>query len=109
MERHAMRKIPAAVYLSPSQLDERIREREAEAAKLPSFSKQHHSIVKEIAELRMYADAKRWLGELGKAQKRRRESATASWSPHLRRLRQPQAGPCGSNPVAQAHVLRLQA
>jgi hypothetical protein len=55
-----MRKIPRAIYLSADELDEVIAERAAEAAMLsPGTAKQ--SILKEVAQLRMYAAAKRWM------------------------------------------------
>ncbi len=55
-----MKRIPKAVYQTPSELEERISERENEAAKLPP-GEPRQSILKEIAQLRMYAEAKRWI------------------------------------------------
>ena len=55
-----MKRIPKAVYQTPSELAERISERENEAAKLPP-GEPRQSILKEIAQLRMYAEAKRWI------------------------------------------------
>ena len=55
-----MRKIPAVTYLTPEELDEICRAREAEAACLPT-GEERQSILKEVAQLRAYADAKRLL------------------------------------------------
>jgi hypothetical protein len=57
----AMRPIPKAAYRSAAELDEIVKQREAEAALLPP-GEARQSILKEIARLRIYADAKRWLG-----------------------------------------------
>lgn len=55
-----MRKIKPAVYQTVAELDQRIAEREAEALLLaPGAAKQ--SILREIAQLRAYADMKRWV------------------------------------------------
>jgi hypothetical protein len=59
-----MRKNPAPVYLTPSQIEDRIREREADAAELADGD-ERRAILKEIARLRLYADAKRWLESPG--------------------------------------------
>jgi hypothetical protein len=59
-----MRKTPATVYLTPSQIEDRIREREAETVELPDGD-ERRAILKEIARLRLYADAKRWLESPG--------------------------------------------
>ena len=54
-----MRKIPKVIYQTADQIDARIRDREGDAARLPQGD-QRQSILKEIAQLRMYAEAKRW-------------------------------------------------
>jgi hypothetical protein len=54
----AMKKIPKVIYQTPEELDRLIKEREATAAALPPESAQ--PLLVEIAQLRMYADAKRW-------------------------------------------------
>jgi hypothetical protein len=55
-----MRKIPAVTYLTPEELDEISLAREAEAVRLPT-GEARQSILKEVAQLRAYADAKRLL------------------------------------------------
>jgi hypothetical protein len=55
-----MKKIPKANYQTAEELDARIRAREADAANLPS-GEARQSILKEVAQLRAYADVKRWL------------------------------------------------
>jgi hypothetical protein len=56
-----MRKIPGTIYKSPAELEARIRERMDDALLIPPDSAEHREIMKEIAQLRVYADAKRWL------------------------------------------------
>jgi hypothetical protein len=59
-----MRKIPKAIYLTASEIEQRILELQADADALPDgFERQ--DIPKEIAQLRMYADAKRWIESPG--------------------------------------------
>lgn len=59
-----MRRIPKAIYQTIEELDRRIASREAEAALLdPGLARQ--SVMKDIAQLRMYADAKRWIESPG--------------------------------------------
>ena len=60
-----MKRIPKPIYMTPSQLDERILLRTVEAHKLPAESPLRQEIMKEIAQLRMYADAKRWIESPG--------------------------------------------
>ena len=55
-----MHKIPFATYPTPDELDQRIKEREADAAALPAGAPRQ-SVLKEIAQLRVYAAAKRWI------------------------------------------------
>jgi hypothetical protein len=59
-----MKRIPRAIYQTPHQIDLVIVERENEAARLPPGDSRQ-SILKEIARLRMYADAKRWIESAG--------------------------------------------
>ena len=59
-----MRKIPQAIYLSADEVEQLVREREAEADALPDGD-ERQTILKEIAQLRMYADAKRWIESPG--------------------------------------------
>lgn len=54
-----MRKVPKTVYQTADEIDQRIKVREAAAAELPHGEKRQ-SILKEVAQLRMYATAKRW-------------------------------------------------
>jgi hypothetical protein len=56
-----MRMIPKAIYKTPAELEARIRERMDDAMLLPSDTDEHRQIMKEIAQLRVYADAKRWI------------------------------------------------
>ena len=56
-----MRKITKAVYQTPAELESRIGERLEEAMLLSPASDEHRAIMQEIAKLRIYAEAKRWL------------------------------------------------
>ena len=56
-----MHPIPKVVYRSAAELDDLIKLREADAADLPP-GEARQSVLKEIARLRIYADAKRWIG-----------------------------------------------
>ncbi|RYG28273.1 MAG: hypothetical protein EON93_18880 [Burkholderiales bacterium] len=61
-----MRRIPKAIYQSVEELDNVIALREADAASLqPGPSRQ--SILKEVAQLRAYADMKRWIASPAKS------------------------------------------
>jgi hypothetical protein len=60
-----MKRIPQAIYLTPQELDARILERMFEARKQPADSEERQAILKEIAQLRMYAEAKRWTESSG--------------------------------------------
>jgi hypothetical protein len=60
-----MKRIAKAIYMTPSELETRILTRSAEAHKLPPDSEARQEIMKEIAKLRMYADAKRWIESPG--------------------------------------------
>jgi len=55
-----MKAIPKASYPTPDELAERIKEREREAALLP-LGPARQSVLIEVAQLRAYADVKRWL------------------------------------------------
>jgi hypothetical protein len=57
-----MRTIPKTMYLTPSEIEQRILDRIAVADQLPEGSEERQTIMKEIARLRIYADAKRWMG-----------------------------------------------
>ena len=59
-----MKRIPQAIYQTPGQLAERIKEREAEALEL-STAEARQEVLKEIAQLRMYLDAKLWIASPG--------------------------------------------
>ena len=55
-----MRKIPQAIYLNADEIEQMVREREPYADALPD-GPERQAILKEIAQLRMYANAKRWI------------------------------------------------
>jgi hypothetical protein len=59
-----MRKIPQAIYLNADEIEQLVKEREADADALPDGA-ERQAILKEIAQLRMYADAKRWIESPG--------------------------------------------
>jgi hypothetical protein len=59
-----MKRIPKVIYQTADEIDLRIVERENEAARLPP-GESRQSILKEIAQLRMYAEAKRWIESPG--------------------------------------------
>jgi hypothetical protein len=56
-----VRKIPKTIYQTPAELEARIKARMDDALLVPPNSAEHREIMKEIAQLRVYADAKRWL------------------------------------------------
>ena len=60
-----MRKKPKPIYRTPAELEEYIRERMDEALLIPPDTDEHREIMKEIAKLRIYADAKRWIESPG--------------------------------------------
>ena len=71
-----MRKIPGVIYLTADELDEIIDDRAAEAASLPpGLGRQ--TILKEVAQLRVYAAAKRWIQPVAPERK-----PSASARPH---------------------------
>ena len=55
-----MRRDSKAIYQTANEIDAGIKEREADAANTPPGPKRQ-SILIEIARLRMYAEAKRWI------------------------------------------------
>jgi hypothetical protein len=59
-----MRKAPKAIYLTADEIEEQIRELQADADALAD-GPERQDILKEIAQLRMYADAKRWIESPG--------------------------------------------
>ena len=59
-----MRKIQKAIYLSADEIEQQIRDLRADADALPEVP-ERQDILKEIAQLRMYADAKRWIESPG--------------------------------------------
>ena len=60
-----MKRIPKPIYMTPDELDERILERTVEAHRHPDGSDERRTILKEIAQLRIYAEAKRWIESPG--------------------------------------------
>jgi len=60
----SMRKIPQAIYLSADEIERLVREYEADADALPD-GPERQALLKEIAQLRMYAEAKRWIESPG--------------------------------------------
>jgi hypothetical protein len=54
-----MHKKPKAIYLTAAELEAVLEERLADADELPD-GPERQAILKEIAQLRMYAEAKRW-------------------------------------------------
>jgi hypothetical protein len=59
-----MRPVPKAIYQTPREIAERIKACEVEAAKLPPGEIQQ-AAQKEIAQLRMYLEAKLWIESPG--------------------------------------------
>ena len=55
-----MRKIKPATYETADELEQRIATRECEAAQMPS-GPARQSVLREIAQLKSYADVKRWV------------------------------------------------
>ena len=60
----SMRKIPQAIYLRADEIERLVREYEADADALPD-GPERQALLKEIAQLRMYAEAKRWIESPG--------------------------------------------
>lgn len=61
----SVRKIPGVMYQTPAELEARIRQRMDDAMLLPPDTDEHREIMKEVAQLRVYADTKRWLAGPG--------------------------------------------
>jgi len=55
----AVNRIPKAVYQTPAEIEARIRERENKALDLAPETNEHRALMREIAQLRVYAEAKR--------------------------------------------------
>ena len=60
-----MKRIPRAIYLSADEIEAKIKQREDDALRLSPESAEHRAIMKEIAQLRVYAEAKRWITSPG--------------------------------------------
>ena len=60
-----MKRIPKAIYLTADEIEAKIRDREDDALLLSPESVEHRAIMKEIAQLRVYAEAKRWITSPG--------------------------------------------
>ena len=56
-----MKRKPQALYQTADELDERIVEHVAKAHKYSASSEERQAILREIARLRIYAEAKRWV------------------------------------------------
>ena len=61
-----MKRIPRAIYQSADDIEQRIRNLESSALRLRADQAEHREIMQEIAKLRIYADAKRWLAGAAK-------------------------------------------
>ena len=59
-----MKRIAKAVYQTADEIEACIKAREEEAARLPP-GESRQIILKEIAQLRVYAEAKRWIESPG--------------------------------------------
>ena len=59
-----MRKIPNKTYQTPDEIDARVRELEAQVVLLPP-GEVRQTLLKKIAQLRVYAATKRWVEPLG--------------------------------------------
>lgn len=53
-----------AIYQTPDEIDARVADLEADADAMPD-GPERQAILKEIAQLRMYAEAKRWIESPG--------------------------------------------
>jgi hypothetical protein len=56
-----MKRIPRAIYQSPAEIEDRIHKLETDAMNLRADTEDNRQVMREIAKLRIYADAKRWL------------------------------------------------
>jgi hypothetical protein len=59
-----MKRIPKAIYLTADEIEARIADLKADADALPDGA-ERQAILKEIAQLSVYADAKRWIASPG--------------------------------------------
>jgi hypothetical protein len=59
-----MRKIQKAIYLSADEIEQQIKDLRADADALPD-GPERQDILKQIAQMRMYAEAKRWIESPG--------------------------------------------
>jgi hypothetical protein len=59
-----MRKIPKAIYLTAAEIEEQISELQADADALED-GPERQAILREIAQRRIYAEAKRWIESPG--------------------------------------------
>jgi hypothetical protein len=60
-----VKRIPKVIYLTAEEIDARIRDRENVAMALQPASDEHRALMKEIAQLRVYSEAKRWMASPG--------------------------------------------
>ena len=56
-----MRPLPKTIYQTPAEIEERIRKLEYDTMRLRADTDEHRKIMRQIAQLRIYADTKRWL------------------------------------------------
>jgi hypothetical protein len=59
-----MKRIPKAIYQTADEIDARIADLKADADALPDGA-ERQAILKEVAQLSVYADAKRWIASPG--------------------------------------------
>ena len=59
-----MKRIPKAIYLTPDEIDSRVADLLADADAMVD-GPVRQAILQEIAQLRVYADAKRWIESPG--------------------------------------------
>jgi hypothetical protein len=60
-----VKRIPKTIYQTVDEIEARIRQGEAAALQLVPETEAHRAAMKELAQLRMYAEAKRWLAAPG--------------------------------------------
>ena len=73
-----MKRISKTIYQTPDEIEGRIRQLETFSMRLRADTDQHRKIMKEIAQLSIYAAAKRWLSG---AIKHRRKAASVGGPP----------------------------
>jgi hypothetical protein len=59
-----MQKVQNTIYMTADEIDRLVKERVADADALPD-GPERLAILKEVAQLRIYADAKRWIESPG--------------------------------------------